>query len=400
VELLLDGRKIAALDSPPWTAPVDFGMTLAPHELVVRALDEKGAELTRARQWINMPRPPAEAKILLERDAAGRARGATIAWQSLTGEEPSRVAVSFDGRTVAMDPMRRIVFPPHSPDTPHVLTVELEFASGLRSRDDVSIGGGAGEQAGSELTAVALRLTKKRDLDPAALTGCLVARGRPLRVVAAERGAASIWVVRDDGAGEALSALSPGSALARLFASADLPLKKDDDVRFLWPRPLAIPGAAAPTVLFPSSESLGRSDGGLAFLLAHAENPDPAGLFPAYADAVAVAGLNAFEGLHRRAVVLVLGEISEDASTYTPAAVRQYVGLLRVPLFVWSLERDAPDGSAWGPVAAIGTAGGLRAAYARLRQSLDSQVIVWVEGRYLPQEITLAPTALGLELVR
>jgi hypothetical protein len=27
-------------------------------------------------------------------------------------------------------------------------------------------------------------------------------------------------------------------------------------------------------------------------------------------------------------------------------------------------------------------------------------VIVWVEGRYLPQEITLAPTALGLELVR
>ena len=49
---------------------------------------------------------------------------------------------------------------------------------------------------------------------------------------------------------------------------------------------------------------------------------------------------------------------------------------------------------------AVGTSRGARAAYARLRASLDSQRILWVEGRYLPQEIELADGAEGIELVR
>ena len=119
-----------------------------------------------------------------------------------------------------------------------------------------------------------------------------------------------------------------------------------------------------------------------------------------YADAVAVAGLNAFESFGRRAVLLVLGRSAEDASTYTPAVVRRYLDLLRVPLFVWTLEDAAPERSPWGEVAAVGTRSSLRAAYARLRDSLDSQRILWVEGRYLPQEIELEPGASGIELVR
>jgi len=42
----------------------------------------------------------------------------------------------------------------------------------------------------------------------------------------------------------------------------------------------------------------------------------------------------------------------------------------------------------------------LREAVARLKADLDSQWIVWVEGRYLPQEIERTEKAKEIELVR
>jgi len=73
--------------------------------------------------------------------------------------------------------------------------------------------------------------------------------------------------------------------------------------------------------------------------------------------------------------------------------------MLRVPLFVWSLEEEPPAGSPWGDVAAVGTRSSLRAAYARLRDTLDTQKILWAQGRYLPQEIQLVPGTTGIELI-
>jgi hypothetical protein len=399
IELRLDGEEVARLDSPPWIAPIDLGPQLAPHELVARALDAGGTELARARQWINMPRPPAEAGILLERDGEGRAVAARISWQNVMGEEPERVSVSFDGRPIAMDALRRVKIPAHSADVVHVVTVELDFESGLRSRDDVAFGGGAGGEAQSELTAVPIRMAKKRKLEPASFQGLLRARGedKPLRVVTAEEGSASLWIVRDESAIETYGKLSGLGDGPR--SPAALPLEKTDEVNFLWPRPRSF-DAGVPTALFPSAGGLGRADGGLTFLLSHVANPLPEGIFPMYADAVAVAGLNAFESFGRRAVLLVLGKTTEDASTYRAAAVKKYLELLRVPLFVWSLSEDAPVRSPWGEISAVGTRSGLRAAYARLRENLDSQRVLWIEGRYLPQEIELTDTATGIELVR
>jgi hypothetical protein len=312
------------------------------------------------------------------------------------GEEPLRVTVSFDGRPLELDALGRVKIPPHAADVVHVVTVELDFESGLRSRDDVAFGGGAGDQAQSELTAVPIRMTKKRKLTPASFQGVLRTRGedKPLRIVTAEEGSASLWIVRDESATEAYGKLSGLGEGPR--APAALPLAKGDEVSFLWPRPRTQQGRA----LFPSAGGLGRDDGGLTFLLSHVANPSPEGIFPMYADAVAVAGLNAFESFGRRAVLLVLGRAAVDAGTYRPAVVKRYLELLRVPLFVWSLEDRAPDGSPWGEVTAVGTRSGLRAAYARLRETLDSQRVLWIEGRYLPQEIELADDARGIELVR
>ncbi len=346
-----------------------------------------------------MPRPPAEAGILLERDAQGRAVAARVTWENVMGEEPQNVTVSFDGRPIAMDALRRVKIPAHAADVVHVVTVELDFASGLQSRDDVAFGGGAGGEAQSELTAVPIRMTKKRKLAPASFQDVLRAGEKPLRVATAEEGSASLWIVRDESATEAYGKLS-GLGADGPRAPTALPLEKADEVNFLWPRPRSFRLETIPTALFPSAGGLTRSDGGLTFLLSHVSNPQPEGIFPMYADAVAVAGLNAFESFGRRAVLLVLGKTTEDASTYNPAVVKKYLAMLRVPLFVWSLEEEAPAGSPWGEVMAVGTRSNLRAAYARLRDTLDSQRILWAEGRYLPQEVQLAPETTGIELVR
>ena len=345
-----------------------------------------------------MPRPPAEAGILLERDAQGRAVAARVTWENVMGEEPQQVTVSFDGRPIAMDALRRVKIPAHAADVVHVVTVELDFASGLQSRDDVAFGGGAGGEAQSELTAVPIRMTKKRKLVPASFQGVLRAGEKSLRVATAEEGPASLWVVRDESATEAYGKLS-GLGADGPRAPTALPLEKADEISFLWPRPRSFRADSVPTALFPSAGGLTRSDGGLTFLLSHVSNPQPEGIFPMYADAVAVAGLNAFESFGRRAVLLVLGRVAEDTSTYRPAVVRRYLDLIRVPLFVWTLEDRPPGVSPWGEVAAVGTRSGLRAAYARIRESLDSQRVIWVEGRYLPQEIELAGGASGVELV-
>lgn len=399
----LDGRPIGRVSQPPWTAEVDFGRDLVPHELAARAFDAEEREIARARQWLNLPRPPAEAKILLERDAGGRARGAHISWQSLTGEAPAKIEVSFDGRALPLRADRRVEIPVYAPETSHILTVELEFGNGMASRDDLAIGGGTGAEAQTELTGVPVRLANKATLPPIdVLEELFRGPSGPLRVAAAEEGGAHIWIVRDDNASETQSSLNGGRVPRRMRGLVpDLLLEKGDAVRFLWPRARGFPGAAVPAALFPSSSEFSASRGkSLTFLLGAISNPEPSGLFPMYADAVAVAGLNAYSSFGRRAVVLVLPGSSPDASHYSPGIVRRYLESIRVPLFVWSLEPVPPSRSPWGLVEAVGTAGGLRAAGDRLRESLERQRIVWVEGRYLPQQVSLSEAAPGLALLR
>ena len=102
----------------------------------------------------------------------------------------------------------------------------------------------------------------------------------------------------------------------------------------------------------------------------------------------------------RRAVLLVLSGDREDASLYDPATVRRFLAALRVPLFVWYLGTPGPKSAAaaWGAEEMTQTwhAG---AGADRIRKELDSQRIVMVDGRLLPQSVALTPKAAGVELV-
>src|SRR6187549_2331038 len=106
VELLLDGAVAGRIGQSPWKGEIDFGTTLVPHELVARALDAQGQEIARTRQWVNLPRPPAEVEIVLE-GAAGAPRSVRLSWERLTHDPPVRTSLTLDGQELRLDNDRR-----------------------------------------------------------------------------------------------------------------------------------------------------------------------------------------------------------------------------------------------------------------------------------------------------
>ncbi|HEY6148832.1 MAG TPA: hypothetical protein VIZ69_14090, partial [Thermoanaerobaculia bacterium] len=161
VEIDLDGAPAGRARSAPWSVPVDFGPDLAPHELVARAFDAEGHEVSRARQWINLPRPAAEVQILLQKNDKGIATGARLSWESVFSEMPKTLSVTFDGRSVGVMGTETFALPAYDPLTTHLLSASAEFPKGLRGRADAVIGGRTASEASSELTAVAVRLPEK-----------------------------------------------------------------------------------------------------------------------------------------------------------------------------------------------------------------------------------------------
>jgi hypothetical protein len=417
VRFELDGQAVGKVERSPWNLSIDFGGELTPHELVARAFDREGRELGLARQFVNLPRPPAEVEILLERDAEGRPVAARFSGQSLVAFRPARVAVTFDDRALPAGESGRVELPAHDPEARHVLSVEVEFSPAVRSRADVVFGGGASSVAHSELTAVPVRLTLGRGVpEAAALAGVLVRGGQALPVVAVEQGPALVCVVRGPGVSLALKSLGTGGhttlvqqpGTRRQLPQFDrdasrhmMALEKEDRLRFIWP--IARTAGAAPGAqLFDHSRDFTDDDGGVHWLLTRVEHPGPQPRDLRVADATAVAGLEATASGSRRAVVLVLGDETQDGSRHAPAAVRRYFEGIRVPFFVWSLKSplSQPLAAAWGRIEDISSAAGLEAAVALLKADLALQRIVWVEGRYLPQEITLSDKATGLEFVK
>ena len=416
VRFELDGRAAGRIERAPWTLPLDFGPEPCPHELVARAFDDSGREIGIARQFVNLPRPPAEVEVVLERDSKGKPVAARFTGQSLIAQRPARVTVTFDSTNLAVeDGADRVALPPYDAGARHVLSIELEFSAAVKSRTDVVLGGVASTIARSELTAVAMRSAIPGKFPEAAdLEGALLRGKQPLSVVAVEEGPALVCVVRGPSVGAALKALGTGGRTIwiQLTRGRGLPqfdrdasrekaaLEKEDLLRFIWPIPRFIENS--PSQLYDRSRDFHGADGGVPWLLTRIEHPEQHPPEMRLADAAAVAGLEGAASGGRRAVVLVLGEETEDRSRHSPASVRRYLEAIRVPFFVWSLKSLATQrlAKAWGAVEEISSAAKLEKAVEKLKTELASQRIVWVRGRYLPQEIELSDRARGIELAR
>jgi hypothetical protein len=400
----LDGAEVGRVSESPWVRQVDFGAEYAPHELVARALDARGREVARVRQWINLPRPPAEVDVLVERDAAGRARAATLSWASREGPKPEGVTLTFDGQALLLDGAHRAVLPDHDPLLPHVLTARLDFGAGVESRKDLVLGGGSSGEAESELTAVPVRGGGGEPVTVESMEGRLVKDGRPLRVIAVERPAARVVIVRDLDVPREVRGWLP--ALSRRAPRDWTALEPDDLLQVQWPVARDIPNEDGKNVVFDATRTFRGSEASLASMLQLVRYPGANASPRRFSDAVAIAGLQAAGSYSRRAVVLVLGTFQRDQSVRRPDAVGRYLERLRVPLYVWSFAGSggAVPAAAWGRSGAggfedVSSAEGMRRAFRRLQADLESQSIVWVEGRHLPQQIGLVGKGGGVSLV-
>ena len=399
VELRLDGELQKSLAGPPWKTEIDLG-ELEPRRLEARGLSESGRTLAQVEQWINVPRPQAEARLLIEADAAGRKTHARLTWESVSGEKPLEVAIRFDGAKIEPVDPARFELPPSNLKDPHFLTAELIFPDTSTARAEATFGGEFGEMVETELTAFPVRVLDKK-AKPAELYECFAdAAGRKLRVAEVDQEAADVIFVRDRGAEALLQALR-GASSRMMNSSLRQPragaqndywqtqhsLAENDRVRFVWPilLPWKHPNFTHLAV-FETSQVLTAEHGGLFHFLTR--------LYPAHeegrqhlADAVALAGLRASSEGRRRAVVLVLGSTKlEERSAQRPEQVRSFLEVLQVPLFVWATsKKDNVKG--WPNVVPIRTPLLFERAVGKLQQALDEQRIVWLVGRHLPPQI-------------
>jgi len=116
-------------------------------------------------------------------------------------------------------------------------------------------------------------------------------------------------------------------------------------------------------------------------------------------DAVAVAGLYLNHSASPRAVLLVLGTGPDRASTGSPDEVRGYLKATNVPLFVWTTS-PGQYADVWGETMVVTSPSEFNKAWSSLQRHLDNQVIVWLDGAYLPNDIELSPMARGVALAR
>jgi hypothetical protein len=397
VEIQIDGRSAGTLLGAPWKGTINFGRSLLPHQVVARALDAQGHELGRVEEWVNLPHPLAKLDILLEREGSGPPRAAKLSWKNLAGEKLRGASLTFDGLPVKLDKDGRGVLPPHDLKELHLLTARVDFTPYRSVQREVAYGGEYGSEVATELTGVPVRVTHGKLPAARELAGWLAVDGKPLAVDSVEEGPAQLFVV------PAVTGDDLEKKAHKLQGLTWNLVGAGDEMLFVSPVPQRITSSTERSDLFPISPPARLLRAGTTDIfkaLWSLKAPEErVGSYRA-ADAVAAAGLAAMTQNRRRAVLLVLSGEEEDHSLYDPATVRHFLASLRVPLFVWYLGTPKPGSAAaaWGAEEMFQTwhaAGGAD----RIRKELDSQRIVMVDGRYLPQSIALTPKAAGMELV-
>ena len=366
VDIVVDGKTLTTLRGDPWRTVLNFGQELAPHELTAIAYDANGTEVGRDTQLVNLARPPAEAIIALDRQD-GKLR-ATVRWQHIAAEVPEKIEIKLDGKTIATG-QASVTLPAVEPTTVHVLQADVVFPRGAVASKELVFGGQYSEQVPSELTAVLAHST----------SDCFQLGGTTVRAAAVEKPDAFVLFVRGSDADLGRRRLRlPGAGSRETGQMMHIPfMLEKTQMRYIWPtsREIRTDETEAVTNLFSRSEMVSGKWGTQRMLTLY---PGPATKSQRFADAVAVAGVQALAGAKRRAVVLVLtGE--RDDSRHSPAVVRRYLERIGVPLLVWSIVGDDPkDAAEWGEVTNISNADRLRRATVKLREELESQRIAWL----------------------
>ena len=311
-------------------------------------------------------------------------------------ESPRKSEVTFDGARIDTPTLSRILLPSYDGSRVHILRADLDFGRATATAVTF-VGGQERDQTGAELTAVPVAMTG-RELPPApaAMTGWFLADGKPVRVEAVEEGPGDVVFVIDESAEKDLRRLGKRRPADSLVALPGF-------VRFFVGIPIAwVRGQPGYLYhIFPNDGPLGPKEGDIALLLPTrvARLRALRGINENLSLAVASAAPLATQQSRRRAVVVVLGPSPRDFGKLTPALAKKYLEALRVPLRVLRVGA-APAALSWERMRDATSRPLFRGALNDLAADLERQRIVWVEGRHLPQTVSLSPDAKGIELAR
>ncbi len=405
MEVLLDGELRAELTQPPWALDIDLGEDPLPHELTAVAYDREGKAIGRAFQRLNVPHPPVEVAIALESEG-GQVQAARLVWEAAADEALTGVRVRLDGRKIPVEDPKQIPLPPLDPERLHHLSAEVTFRGRLRTQAAAIFGGAFLDQVDSELTAVVVeRLRGAADEGvpaPAEVTGWFHRGGTPLSVFAVERPPAEVMLVRDQASAESLQRFATGFGaprpgqptapgprerlLERRVRNLGLGLAGDDWLRVMATQPERRPETQkaffwASADVLPVARGLGMGVAGL-----RVPGDESA---ERLADAVAAAGLEISGGGRRRAVLLVVDPRTRDASALTVRQAKLYLTAMRVPLAVWTAGDAEAVRRIWGTARDVSKPRRLSEAVEELKNRLDRQLVIWLEGHLLPPEIEL-----------
>jgi len=409
VEIFLDGESVGVATAPNWETDCDFGQRLRPHRLVAVAKGTSGEEKGRAVQFVNSPRARAEVDLVFEGGTPEAPTLLRVITESGERLKPLAVFVTFDGFMLQQGSDGRFELPTFDPRQTHLVSAEGFFPEGATARRDVIFSSTFGGQVATELTAISVTVDKRRKLLARELEGLLRAGDEVLTVAAVDRRGGRVYMVRDHGAWPALRrtgrVIDNRDVTSRRVYMKELVRRaegnawveeispENDRFYLLVPNPTESRGIK----LFPVLQPFNLENWGMPWLSTHIVSSKATARGQRLSEAVALAGVRAAAGGCPRVVVLVLGDNAVDESWHRPPTVREYLRALRVPLVVWSPERDLSS-SSWGKAETATGIGGLNQASRRLLKNLRRQWIVWVEGRYLPHEIELAENDKGIRL--
>lgn len=411
VELRLDGESVGRLESPPWEFEVDFGLDIVPRRLEAVAYDADRVEVGRAEQLVNVPRPPAEANIVLLRGEEGQVEAARLSWESSVRTDPKQIRARLDGTDLPVENPEKIELAGLSPQELHFLQVELIFTNDVIAQAQIAFGGEHLDTTSAALTGFPVVKNWKGDSpDPSSMQGWFHDGDEPLRVAAVDKGLSEVVVVR--GPGVASAVLDLQGAPTQTLSSGRIPnepgttaaspgerqrqaltLAKGSRLRVLIPQTRTTRGRRVEMESFAISPEISPKQGGMLMVLSQEV------LLPGLAsqirvnDAVAVAGLQAANGNRRRAVVLVLATPWKDASRWDAPTVERFLDSLNVPLYVWELREGEGGADVWSRSETVTNYRELARAERELERDLEQQRIVWFEGTHLPNSIRISETA-------
>jgi hypothetical protein len=396
VDLMLDGEVVAVIKRAPWVARVDFSEELEPHRLLAIAFDDQGQEVARAEQKVNASGSGSPLRLLVD---AGPEPGRSIVrilWSGLTSKRPDAVEVTLDERPIDVSPDMTLSLPSIGDSEVRLLRVRAREGS-VWTEAQLVLGGMIQSEAATELVAIPVRIDGRA---PSIAEIEVQAGVESIRPIALDDAQAEVLVVRHPSSTEAATrfrAAAPHDISRRRVNAGrngrDL-LTGGDQIRFIWPVPQR-GGGAMESLLFGSSQRFDASDLGVREILGGVSYPGDSSELR-FAEAVAVAGIQAVSSLRPRAIVLVIGSRHEDASRLTPGQVRRYLEPTGVPLHVWSLVplEDLPSqATEWGTITCIATGQEFQNAIDALRRDLDSQRVLWVEGDWFAREVNVKSPA-------